>query len=129
MGRFNPERDIPHLSGKIILVTGGNNGLGKETILQLAKHNPETIYMGARNEAKAKSAIRAIEKAIPKANITFIQLDLVSLTSVKKVAEKFLSENDWLDILVNNADDLSLRPVWSFNAITVTLALYPSPSL
>ncbi|KAJ5492681.1 hypothetical protein N7539_001427 [Penicillium diatomitis] len=101
--RFNPRNDIPGLSGKVIFVTGGNTGLGKETILQLAKHNPERIYLGARSEAKAKAAIGDIKETVPTANIIFLQLDLASLKSVKKAAETLLSETDRLDILVNNA--------------------------
>lgn len=108
--RFNPKNDIPCLSGKVIFVTGGNNGLGKETILQLAKHNPERIFMGARSEAKAKAAIGDIKQTVPTANITFLHLDLASLKYVKKAAERLLSETDRLDILVNNAGVMLANP-------------------
>lgn len=108
--RFNPKNDIPGLSGKVIFVTGGNNGLGKETILQLAKHNPERIFMGARSEAKAEAAIGDIKQIVPAANITFLHLDLASLKSVKKAAETLLSETDRLDILVNNAGVMLANP-------------------
>ncbi|KAJ6133934.1 oxidoreductase [Penicillium sp. IBT 18751x] len=100
---FDPEKDIPSLDGKVILVTGGNAGLGKETILQLAKHHPKEIFLAARTQLKAEDAIQEIKKAVPKSNISYIKLDLTSFTSVKEAAEDFKSRSDRLDILINNA--------------------------
>ena len=57
---FTPDRDIPDLSGKVIFVTGGNVGLGKETFLQFSKHNPAHIFLAARTESKARQAIEDI---------------------------------------------------------------------
>ncbi|KGO57181.1 Short-chain dehydrogenase/reductase SDR [Penicillium expansum] len=110
MVAFNPERDITDLSGKVILVTGGNNGLGKETIIQLAKHNPSKIYMASRSEERANTAIAEITKTVPRANIIFLPLDLASLASVRKAADIFLSSNNQLDILVNNAGVMTTEP-------------------
>lgn len=128
---FRPERDIPNLSGKAILVTGGtssplstcrmmlmvrtgNTGLGKETILQLARHNPARIYLAARNQRKAESAIQSIKQELLAAkgagsaaaeavDIQFVQLDLTSFPSIRQAAETFLQNNTRLDILVLNA--------------------------
>jgi NAD(P)-dependent dehydrogenase (short-subunit alcohol dehydrogenase family) len=100
---FNPSRDIPDLSGKVILVTGGNSGLGEESILQLAKHKPAKIFMGARSEAKANEAINKIRKIIQDANIIFLEMDLASFASVKKATQQVLATTDRLDILMNNA--------------------------
>ncbi|KAB8300820.1 hypothetical protein EYC80_002748 [Monilinia laxa] len=85
---FEPEKDIPDLSGKVILVTGGNVGLGFETILQLSKHNPSHIYLAARSESKATAAIEEIQSKVPNARITFLQCDLTSLPSVQECAKK-----------------------------------------
>lgn len=51
--KFNPDTNIPDLTGQVIIVTGGNAGLGLETIRELAKHNPIRIYLAARSKDKA----------------------------------------------------------------------------
>ncbi|KAF2186052.1 NAD(P)-binding protein [Zopfia rhizophila CBS 207.26] len=107
---FLPDRDIPDLSGKFILVTSGNSGLGKESILQFAKHTPRQIFMGARSRSKAEEAIREIQNAVPKANITFVEIDLSSFASVKNVADSLLQQCDRLDILLNNAGLMGVAP-------------------
>jgi NAD(P)-dependent dehydrogenase (short-subunit alcohol dehydrogenase family) len=83
--------------------TIGNTGLGKESVLQLAKHNPAQIYLAARTESKALTAIEEIKSKVPEARITFLSLDLTDFASIKTAAEKFNSQEQRLDILLNNA--------------------------
>ncbi|KAL8808511.1 MAG: hypothetical protein Q9182_000062 [Xanthomendoza sp. 2 TL-2023] len=101
--RFSPDGDIPNLSGKVIIVTGGNTGLGKESVLQLAKHNPSRIFLAARTPSKAEASIKEIKKVVPSANITYLKLDLCSFKSVATAADEFQSQSTRLDILLNNA--------------------------
>ncbi|THY88099.1 NAD(P)-binding protein [Aureobasidium pullulans] len=102
---FNPTKDIPDLSGKVIIVTGGSSGLGKESVHQLVKHNPEKIYLAARTSQRGNAAINDIEKATPsaKGKIHYLEIDMASFASVKKAADRILAENNRLDILMNNA--------------------------
>ena len=83
--------------------TAGNTGLGKETVTQLAKHDPKEIFLAARTPSKAAAAISEIQQAVPNSKVTFIQMDLTSFESIKKAAEDFKSRSDRLDILINNA--------------------------
>ncbi|OQE41740.1 hypothetical protein PENCOP_c004G07172 [Penicillium coprophilum] len=109
---FQPERDIRDLEGKVVLVTGGNAGLGKETILQLAKHRPSRIYMAARTESKARGAIESLQSQLPSpADIRFLPLNLSSFKSIRAAAEKFQSESDRLDILILNAGTMGNPPI------------------
>lgn len=107
---FSPERNIPDLAGKVIIVTGGNSGLGKESIIQLAKHNPQEIIMAARSEKKALEAIKEIKAEVPGIKLSFLPLDLSSFDSVKKAAASVIQRYDRLDILLNNAGLMGVPP-------------------
>jgi len=100
---WDPETDIPDLSGKVILVTGGNTGLGKESVLQLVKHNAKEVFLAARTPSKAEEAIKDIKQAVPNANITYLKLDLSSFKSIAAAADEFNAKSKRLDILLNNA--------------------------
>jgi len=102
---FDPDKDIPPLDGKVIIVTGGSSGLGKESVHQLVKHNPEKIYVTARTAARGNAAITEIEQAYPaaKGKLEFLEMDLGSFASIKQAAETFKARSPRLDILLNNA--------------------------
>ncbi|RDW60663.1 hypothetical protein BP6252_12046 [Coleophoma cylindrospora] len=114
---FNPVKDIPDLSGKVIFITGGNIGLGYESILQFAQHNPAHIYLGARSEAKGLAAITQIQTQLSASHptiacppITLILCDLASLSSVQTAAREFHRQEKRLDLLMLNAGVMALPP-------------------
>jgi len=107
---FNPEKDIPPLNGKVILVTGGNIGLGKQSVLELLRHSPAQVWLAARNLDKAKAAADEIKQHVPDAAIKLLELDLTSFESVQKAAKTFSSESDRLDILMLNAGIMAAPP-------------------
>lgn len=102
--------DIPSLTGKIILVTGGNSGLGKQSILELARHEPKEIWLASRSAEKADQAIEDIKKEVPGANIKQLSLDLTSLSSVRQAALTFTQASNQLDILILNAGVMAAPP-------------------
>ncbi|KAI9437373.1 NAD(P)-binding protein [Lactarius psammicola] len=93
--------DIPDLTGKVIIVTGGNAGVGKETVKQLLAHNAK-VYLAARSAQKANEAIAELKNETGKEAI-FLQLDLSDIPAVRKSAQEFLSKESQLHVLVNNA--------------------------
>lgn len=130
--RYNPEKDMPDLSGKVIIVTGGNSGLGKESIHQLAKHNPSKIYLGARSNQRGNAAIEEITSAVPsaKGKVHFLEIDMASLASVKRAAERILKENDRLDVLMNNAGLAEAPPGLSTDGYEIQFGTnYMGPTL
>ncbi|KAF9475748.1 NAD(P)-binding protein [Pholiota conissans] len=98
--RFFP-KDIPDLSGKVIIVTGANAGIGKETVKALLAHNAK-VYIAARNPEKVAEAIKDLEKETGKEAL-FLKVDLSDLKSIKAAAEEFRSKEKELHILFNNA--------------------------
>ncbi|KAF7367702.1 Short-chain dehydrogenase/reductase family protein [Mycena sanguinolenta] len=106
--KFDPERDMPDLSGKVVLVTGGNTGIGFHTVKQLLLKNA-TVYLAARSPKKAKEAIEMLQKDTGKTAI-FLELDLADLASVRRAAEAFLSQESQLDILFNNGGVMVTPP-------------------
>lgn len=107
---FNPVKDIPSLAGKVILVTGGNSGLGKQSVLDFARHEPREIWLAARNADKARHAVKEIQQEVPGAPIKILELDLTSFESVKQAAAAFTRDSDRLDILMLNAGIMMTPP-------------------
>ncbi|KAH8097016.1 NAD-P-binding protein [Cristinia sonorae] len=105
---YEPSRDIPDLTGKVIIVTGANSGLGYETAKQLYAHNAK-VYLACRSEQKAKDAITRMKDELFKANLenkgelVWLDLDLNDPKKAKKAAEEFMLLEERLDVLVNNA--------------------------
>ena len=94
--------DIPDLTGKVIIVTGANSGIGYEAAKEFARKDAQTI-LACRSVDKAQRALNQIQAEIPSAAVDVIKLDLASQKSIRKFADIFKSKYDRLNILVNNA--------------------------
>ena len=107
---FNPEQDIPSLEGKVILVTGGNIGLGKQCIVEYSRHKPSLIWLAARNTEKAQAAADELCQQVPDASIKPLAMDLSSLSSVANAARTVAAASQRLDILMLNAGIMATPP-------------------
>jgi NAD(P)-dependent dehydrogenase (short-subunit alcohol dehydrogenase family) len=94
--------ELNNLSGKKVIITGANSGIGFEAAKALAKNGAEVI-IAARDQQKGSSAVNSIKEEYPQASAEIMELDLADLTSVKEFARRFSSRFDRLDILINNA--------------------------
>ncbi|KAL5286103.1 RDH13.2 family protein [Megaselia abdita] len=90
------------IDGKVVIITGCNTGIGKQTALELAKRGGK-IYMACRDPIKCEDARLEIIEKTKNENIFNRTLDLNSLKSVRTFANNFLNEESKLDILINNA--------------------------
>jgi NAD(P)-dependent dehydrogenase (short-subunit alcohol dehydrogenase family) len=98
---------IPDLGGKTAVVTGGNAGLGYETVKALAAHGANVV-MASRNEEKARFARQSILADTLDGQISVVSLDLASLDSVNSAIDSIVSGHGAIDILVNNAGLMAL---------------------
>ncbi|MBC8155979.1 MAG: SDR family NAD(P)-dependent oxidoreductase [Bacteroidetes bacterium] len=93
---------MPSQPGKIAVVTGGNNGIGYETALGLAKKDMEVI-LACRSLLKAEEAKSNILSEYPKAKVKIIRVDVSRLREVREFASQFQKKYNKLDLLINNA--------------------------
>ncbi|KAF9027686.1 hypothetical protein CPC16_005035 [Podila verticillata] len=121
--------EIPDLSGKVCIVTGGTGGLGYATVVALAAHGAH-VFLACRNRVKAEEAIERAQADIlqlqfdfPNASyppqkgfeqpyerysrtgprVEFLELDLADMSKAHFAAKDFLSRGLPLHILVNSA--------------------------
>jgi len=93
---------VQRLDGKIVVITGGNTGIGKETARALSRLGAKVI-IGSRNVEKSKKAAQEIQDATGR-EVIALALDLASFESVQKFAKEVLSiSGNAIHILINNA--------------------------
>ncbi|AWK05752.1 oxidoreductase [Flavobacterium crocinum] len=84
------------LTGKTAIVTGGNTGIGLETVRTLSEAGA-TVIVPARDVEKAKRNLNGIP------NIIIEEMDLMNPDSIDSFAQKFMQSNQLLHLLINNA--------------------------
>jgi NAD(P)-dependent dehydrogenase (short-subunit alcohol dehydrogenase family) len=98
---------MPDLTGRTILVTGANSGLGLRSAEALAA-NGAHVLMGCRNGSKADRAWDEVAALATGPKPTVVKLDLADLASVRACAEEVAATVDHLDVLMNNAGVMAL---------------------
>ena len=99
--------DIPDQSGRTVLVTGGNSGLGYQTVLRLARKGAH-VLLAARDRTRGQAALERLAAEAPGSHIELAQLDLADLASVERFSAGFLASGQELDVLVNNAGVMAI---------------------
>jgi NAD(P)-dependent dehydrogenase (short-subunit alcohol dehydrogenase family) len=111
-----------HLAGKTALVTGATSGIGFHTALGLVRDGADVI-LGARNEARGRSAVEAIRSVNGTSEIDYLVADLSSMAGVREFAKATLDRTSRLDILVNNVGGFYLTRQVSDDGYEMTFAL------
>ncbi len=99
--------DMPDLSGKTIVVTGGNSGIGYEAALEFARKRADFI-IACRDLGKGRTASAQISAQSPSAKVEVMELDLSSLASVRSFADAFHQAHPALHVLCNNAGVMAI---------------------
>lgn len=90
------------LSGKTVLVTGANSGIGLETSVQLAQRGANVV-MVARDPGRGAAALEQVKRRSGSQSVSLLLCDFSSQASIRALAEEYRRRHDRLDVLVNNA--------------------------
>jgi len=100
---FDPSNDIPDLSGKVYVVTGGSSGIGFGIVAHLLQHKPERIYLLSNKEEHADQAQEALKEWGDVSKVEWRKCNLENLSQTDEVARQLAKELTRLDALVCNA--------------------------
>ncbi|KAG5670634.1 hypothetical protein PVAND_000882 [Polypedilum vanderplanki] len=96
--------------GKVVIITGANAGIGKETAVELAARGAK-VYIACRSIERGQSACKEIIQRTGNENVFVRKLDLASFASIREFAKGFLKEEKQFDILINNPGVMAI-PLW-----------------
>jgi NAD(P)-dependent dehydrogenase (short-subunit alcohol dehydrogenase family) len=99
--------DIPDLSGKTIIVTGANSGIGYEAALAFARKGADLI-LACRDLVKAQTAAAQISASVSGPKLEVMELDLANLASVRRFSGAFHEQHQALHVLCNNAGVMAI---------------------
>ena len=99
--------DIPDQTGRTVLITGANSGLGLASAEALARHGAK-VLMACRSPERAEVARARVAEVANGPAPTTVALDLADLGSVRKAAAEVDGSVDRLDVLMNNAGVMAL---------------------
>jgi NAD(P)-dependent dehydrogenase (short-subunit alcohol dehydrogenase family) len=97
---------VPDLSGKVAIVTGGSEGIGYGCVHTLLSHNISKLFVLSKDEGTIDDAINAIKSEMGEETakrVEWYQCDLSDWEETGKTAFKISEKTDRLDILINNA--------------------------
>ncbi|TFK23999.1 short-chain dehydrogenase, partial [Coprinopsis marcescibilis] len=91
------------LAGKVVLVVGGNTGIGYETAKHFAQMNPAKVIIACRSQERGRAAVAKMRQETGFDNIELKIVDLAKFSSVVAFSDDFIKEEKRLDILIANA--------------------------
>jgi NAD(P)-dependent dehydrogenase (short-subunit alcohol dehydrogenase family) len=98
---------MPDQSGRTVLVTGANSGLGFHTSLELTRRGAR-VLMACRSPERAQAALSRLRSEVPNASAELVSADLASLDSIEAAADEVAARTKTLDLLVNNAGVMAI---------------------
>jgi NAD(P)-dependent dehydrogenase (short-subunit alcohol dehydrogenase family) len=113
---------VADMSGKRVIVTGANSGIGRTTALQLAGAGAEIILV-CRNPQRGEEALGAIREATGSELVSLMLCDISSREEIRRFGAEFRKRFDRLDVLVNNAGAYFAEHRQSVDGLELTFAL------
>ena len=96
------------LTHKVVIITGGNSGIGKAAATLLAKSGA-TVILACRSLQRGVQALAEVREDSGSAQVALIQIDLASQSSIRQFAAAFREKFDRLDVLIHNAANFDHR--------------------
>jgi NAD(P)-dependent dehydrogenase (short-subunit alcohol dehydrogenase family) len=114
--------EVADMTGRTVIVTGGNSGIGTETALALARAGARTVIT-ARHRGRGETAVADIKARSGSDRVEMAVFDLGDLASVRKGAAELLDRFDRIDVLVNNAGIILSDRRVTVDGLEATLAV------
>ncbi|ELU11117.1 hypothetical protein CAPTEDRAFT_5178 [Capitella teleta] len=90
------------MTGRVMIVTGANSGIGYEVARYLAEGGNDVV-LACRDKDKGEDAVQRIQRDLPNSLVQAMTLDLSSSTSIREFVREFARKKKKLSVLVNNA--------------------------
>jgi NAD(P)-dependent dehydrogenase (short-subunit alcohol dehydrogenase family) len=113
---------LARMDGRVCVVTGATNGIGKETALGLARLGA-TVVIVARNVERAAQTANEIERETGNRNVEMVIADFTSLAAVRAAAAEIARRYPAVHVLVNNAGRASKQRMVSADGFEMTFAV------
>ena len=110
------------MEGKVVIVTGSNSGIGKETAKALAGLGA-TVVMAVRNRERGEMARAEVVAESGNESVSVMVCDMASAASIKRFSDEFSSRHDRLDVLINNAGAVFAKRQLSADGIESSMAV------
>jgi len=111
-----------NMNGKVCLVTGGTNGIGKATAQALAQMGATVVIVG-RDAQKAALVSKEIQESSGNPNVDWLLADLSSQQDIRRIASEFKNKYSKLHVLINNAGGTFMTRQLSVDGIEMTFSL------
>ena len=110
------------LEGKVFLVTGATDGIGKAAAHEFARRGAVLVLVG-RSREKGERVVEEIVARSGNERVELLLGDMSQMADVRAVADRFRATHDRLDVLVNNAGALFMDYQTSADGLEMTFAL------
>ncbi len=113
-----------NLTGKTVIITGANSGIGKAAAIQLARIGANVV-MACRSLERGQAALAEVKSTSGSENVELMQIDLSSQASIRNFAAEFKKKHKRLDVLIHNAanfDKTITRPILTSEGIETIFA-------
>lgn len=111
------------MKGKLVLITGGTGGIGKETARALYAMGAHVVLVGRNPEKMNRVIVELSKKNQRDGKLESMIADLSSLKEIRRLAEEFKQRYDRLDVLINNAGAYFNQRLESVDGFEMTFAL------